>query len=705
MISEFILALIHNIALLIAIGLLGGFLWKKPPVAITFMDKLFAGFFLGAAGMVIMLTPWILLPGLVFDTRSILLSISGLVFGPVPTLTAMIITAVYRLFIGGPGIWMGLGVIITSGVTGLLWKHFRPDWRKKRPALELTLLGFAVHLQMLFLTLLLPKERFLHTLEVVGIPILTIYPLGALLFGLLMVSRQKHFETRAALHKSEEKFRQLFERSDVVMKLVDPLTGKILDANEAAAKFYGYSLETLRSMHTSDIGKYPREEGYLLRQKALKEEGQHFEFEHLLANGEIRTVEIHTSPIIVEGQTVIFTIIHDITLRKKAESALLKAKEKAEESDKMKSTFLATMSHELRTPLNAIIGYSDLISTENDEVSEIRKFGKIILDNGKHLLSIIESIFDIALLQSKESQLTMTTFELSEVFSNLDQYILFEKKRKNRQHLLTRYQPDPGNPHPFIQSDRVKIIQMMSNLINNALKYTDTGTIDYGFITNEERLTLFVKDTGIGIPGNKIDSVFKLFVQGEDTMTRTHGGVGLGLAICREIAALLQGRLWVESEEGKGSTFYFELEGVILPEKTENASGANQARLPDLTGKTILIVDDLSENTLLLTRMLTGTKARILTADNGNKAVALVREESAIDLVFMDIKMPGMNGYEATRAIHSIHPEIPVIAQTAYAFNDDKELALTAGCIGHISKPIQKNILVELINKHIRSKN
>ncbi|HNX85954.1 MAG TPA: LytS/YhcK type 5TM receptor domain-containing protein [Bacteroidales bacterium] len=702
---ELILALIHNIALLIAISLLGGFLWKKNPGTVTFTDKLFAGFFLGSVGMMIMLTPWILLPGLVFDTRSILLSISGLVFGPIPTLTAMLITAIYRLFMGGPGMWMGLGVIITSGATGLLWRRFRPEWQKKKPVVELLMLGFAVHLQMLLLTLLLPKERFLHTLEAVGIPILTIYPLGSLLFGLLMVSRQKHFEIRRALHKSEEKFRQLFERSDVVMQLIEPLTGKILDSNEASAKFYGYSLEALRSMHTSDLRKQSPEEGYLLRQLALKGERQFFELEHQLANGETRMVEVHTSPIIVEGQTIIFTIIHDITLRKKAESALLQAKEKAEESDKMKSTFLATMSHELRTPLNAIIGYSDLISTENDEISEIRKFGKIILDNGKHLLSIIESIFDIALLQSKESQLTLTTFELSEVFANLDQYILFEKKRKNRQHLVTRYQPDPDNPHPFIQSDRGKILQLMSNLINNALKYTDTGTIDYGFITNEERLTLFVKDTGIGIPGDKIDSVFKLFVQGEDTMTRTHGGVGLGLAICREIAALLNGRLWVESEEGKGSTFYLELEGVIIPEKTENASGANQTRFPDLTGKTILIVDDLSENTLLLTRMLTGTKARILTADNGNKAVTLVREETSIDLVFMDIKMPGMNGYEATRAIHSVRPEIPVIAQTAYSFNDDKELALAAGCIGHISKPIQKNILIELIGKHFSSKN
>lgn len=702
---ELILALIHNIALLIAISLLGGFLWKKNPGTVTFTDKLFAGFFLGSVGMMIMLTPWILLPGLVFDTRSILLSISGLVFGPIPTLTAMLITAIYRLFMGGPGMWMGLGVIITSGATGLLWRRFRPEWQKKKPVVELLMLGFAVHLQMLLLTLLLPKERFLHTLEAVGIPILTIYPLGSLLFGLLMVSRQKHFEIRRALHKSEEKFRQLFERSDVVMQLIEPLTGKILDSNEASAKFYGYSLEALRSMHTSDLRKQSPEEGYLLRQLALKGERQFFELEHQLANGETRMVEVHTSPIIVEGQTIIFTIIHDITLRKKAESALLQAKEKAEESDKMKSTFLATMSHELRTPLNAIIGYSDLISTENDEISEIRKFGKIILDNGKHLLSIIESIFDIALLQSKESQLTLTTFELSEVFANLDQYILFEKKRKNRQHLVTRYQPDPDNPHPFIQSDRGKILQLMSNLINNALKYTDTGTIDYGFITNEERLTLFVKDTGIGIPGDKIDSVFKLFVQGEDTMTRTHGGVGLGLAICREIAAFLNGRLWVESEEGKGSTFYLELEGVIIPEKTENASGANQTRFPDLTGKTILIVDDLSENTLLLTRMLTGTKARILTADNGNKAVTLVREETSIDLVFMDIKMPGMNGYEATRAIHSVRPEIPVIAQTAYSFNDDKELALAAGCIGHISKPIQKNILIELIGKHFSSKN
>jgi len=696
---ELILGLIHNIALLIAMGLLGGFYWKKEDSQLTLTDKFLTGLLLGGIGMVIMLTPWILVPGLVFDTRSVLLSVSGLFFGPIPTFTAILITGAYRLFTGGPGLWMGIGVIISSGIIGILWKQFRPGWKEKHPVLELLLLGLVVHLIMLSLTMLLPKESFLSTIKLIALPVLTIYPVGTILFGLLMLSRYKHYETKRALHRSEEKFRQLFEKSDVMMMLVEPETGQIIDANEAAARFYGYSTEKLRTMNAVELNTSIPDTASGMPQKALMNGVKYFEVHQRAANGEERMVEVHTSPIVVRDHTVLFSITHEITDRKKAEEALLSAKERAEESDRLKSTFLATMSHELRTPLNAIIGFSDLLY-EGQETDNVQKFAKTILDSGRHLLSIIESIFDIALLQSKQSKVTITTFQLSEFFSNISQYLIIEKKRKKKQHLQSFYNPDPAYPEITIQSDRIKLIQLVSNLLNNALKYTYEGRIDYGYSVNDQDITIFVKDTGIGIPADKIKTVFKIFMQGDDSLTRKHGGMGLGLAICQEIANLLNGRLWIESEEGKGSAFFFKLDQVVVDGPGIQNKTNSCMPSPDLSHKTILIVDDLVDNTILLTRILAETKAQIISADSGNKAILLVQENPDIDLVLMDIKMPGLNGYDATRSIHSFRPKLPVIAQTAYAFNEDRVSAFAAGCTDFISKPIQKQKLFEILQKH-----
>ncbi|MEI7981790.1 MAG: LytS/YhcK type 5TM receptor domain-containing protein [Bacteroidota bacterium] len=697
---DMILGLIHNIALLISISLLGGVFWKKESDKIKLTDKFLMGLFLGGIGVVIMLTPWILVPGLVFDTRSVLLSVSGLFFGPIPTFTAILITGLYRVILGGDGMWMGLGVIFTSGIFGILWRTFRPRWQEKRPAIELGLLGVTVHLAMLACAFLLPAGRVWSTLQTIALPVMIIYPLGNILFGLLLLSRFRHFQTKRDLLQSEEKFRQLFEKSDVMMLLVEPDSTRIVDANAASARFYGFSIEALTKKRMTEINIPSPERNSESRQKEFFEEAGCIEFGHQLATGEVRTVEVHSSPIFFNNQTLLFSIIHDITARKKAEKALVEAKERAEESDRLKSTFLATMSHELRTPLNAIIGFSDLMS-DGLEMANVQKFSKSVYDSGIQLLSIIESIFDIALLQSKESKVKMSTFQISELFSKIGYFLSVERKRKNYQNLDIRYHPDPLFPDLIIQTDTVKLTQLLSNLLNNALKYAGSGKVDYGYKVNGAGLIFFVKDTGIGIPADKLEMIFKPFTQLDDSYTRVHGGVGLGLAICSEIAALLKGQLWAESDKGKGAAFFFKLDHVIVPDITgKSVSGPGEA-VPDMTNKTILIVDDLVENTFLLTSILTGTKAKILSAESGNNAIRMVKENPSIDLILMDIKMPELNGYETTRAIHSFRPGIPVIAQTAYAFKEDKELAKAAGCVNHIAKPIQKKELFEILRNTV----
>ncbi len=687
-----ILGLIHNIALLLATSLLIDIFWTRNLGDLKLREKIITGLLLGGIGIVLMLTPWVLIPGLVFDTRSILLGIGGLFFGPLPTIIAIVITGGYRLFMGGDGQLMGIAVIISSAGIGLLWRYFRPDWEQRNRLAELYLLGLIIHLAMLCCTLLLPDASVEATLKTIAAPVLVIYPLGTLLFGLLMYNRSQHWQIKKELFQSEEKFRQMFKNSAAIMLLVDPESGLILDANFAAAKFYGYPIEELTQKHIDEINNLPADEAIEVRRKVLSLEQIVFEVQHHLANGEIRPVEIHSSPISFQGQTVLFSIIHDISVRKQAQAALLEAKERAEESDKLKSAFLATMSHELRTPLNAIIGFSSVMETEND-LAEMKQYAAIINNSGNHLLSIIESIFDVALLQSGEYKINKTSFHIDELFRSLIDYANVEKIKRDKDHLdVKAVFPVEGNL-PMINTDRGKLMQLMTNLLNNAIKYTHQGNIEFGVTINATDITFFVSDTGIGIPADKVAVVFEKFRQGDDNYTRLHGGVGLGLAICKEIAALLGAKIWVETAENQGSTFYFQLPEALVTEPHRRKETVIPVKPGDLSGKTILIVDDMEENIFLLEKLLSITKATILSANSGAAAISIVEKTPVVDLIYMDLKMPGMDGLEATASILKIRPGIRIIAQTAHAVKEVREQVSASGCYGYISKPIRRNEL------------
>lgn len=687
-----ILGLVHNVALLLAATLLIDLFWTQQAEKLQYRNKIFTGILLGFISVILMLTPWELTPGLVFDTRSILLGITGLFFGVIPTIIAVVISTLYRLYMGGSGQLMGVAVIISSGAIGLLWQYFRPGWKDKYRIAELYFLGLTIHIAMLCCTLLLPSESFLITLKTIALPVMIIYPIGTLLLGLLIYSRLQHWRIKTELYQSEEKFRQLFENSEAIMMLVEPENGRIVDANHAAAKFYGYSIEEMIDKKIQEINMLPPEEASEVRRRVLSEEQACFVVKHRLSNNEFRTVEIHSSPITFHGMTVLFSIIHDVSERKLAEEALIEAKEKAEESDKLKSTFLATMSHELRTPLNAIIGFSSVMEEETDP-AEMIQYASIINSSGNHLLSIIESIFDVALLQSGEYKMNKIHFHVDALFQSLIDYANVEKIRKNKDNLDVHAVFQAGIAAPVIDTDRGKLMQLMTNLLNNAVKYTQSGRIEFGFSVAEKDITFFVTDTGIGIPAEKVGVIFEQFRQGDDNHTRVHDGVGLGLAICKEIATLLGGKIWLETTEHEGSTFYFMLPGVIVEESILDKGNTIHIKPIDLSGKTILIVDDMEENIYLLERFINLTKASVLKAESGETAILQVLANPAIDLVYMDLKMPGMDGLEATRELLKIRPGLIIVAQTAHAIAGIKEKVMEAGCKGYISKPIRREEL------------
>lgn len=1206
----FIIALLQNVALLLATGLVLDFYWKRKLKQITLSTQIITGFLLGGIGLMIMFTTAKMEPGLVFDTRSILLSVSGLFFGWVPAIIAMAITASYRIVMGGSGMWMGTAVILSSGLIGLLWNAIDKEWFKKRYNLKLVLLGYLVHIAMLACTRLLPESIQQHTINGIIIPLLTIYPFGLWLFGNFLLNRLRHWNTRQMLEESELKFRLFYERSPVayhsldekgnilqvndawlqmlgymrnevisrniteflrpdyaklfaeqfltnpesldfvnkeqvlisrgwneiivsvsarhetnldgtykstnfilhnvterrnselknielnerltlaakasgfgvwdwdilhdillwdermcelygiekaehsgvfdlwvnalhpdhkteaenVKKLVDDggseytssfkiilpngairhlrvyalvlrgeggeayrmiginfditedirgkmalkeseerfreiiessidihykqsiVTNKFIYVSPSVAAILGYSAQEIIAMPTDsqkllfakedfeiiegfknqliehgpskqlelefrmidksghyhwmhgnyqlktdsngkpshvigvlrDITEIKQHQQALLKnlherelilnsipniiwKAEVNEQGQFvntiissiadellklppntiqnnwetyfghvlprympdieakirhgiqnpgftisMEYEARLGNGEtawffsegrayvengemsiigytsnindrklilaeLKQSEqmfksfilnapdgiftcnadgiilganqaccslLHTDEDNLLGKSIsgfitseedqivgidykmasigdknsraldlytatgttfhallstiklsdnkILGFIKDIDDINKTHKELVKAKEKAEESDRLKTAFLAAMSHELRTPLNSILGFSSLMD-DTLQVSDFLRINRMIRQSGFHLLGIIESVFEMALLQTGNSRLNAQTASLSDVFVGLDRLVKVAVDDLQKHNLSIVYQ-NSDCKGINLYTDQEKLLRLLFHLANNALKYTLKGSISIGCKINDNEIVFWVKDTGIGIPPDKAGYIFELFRQGDDSDTRDFGGLGLGLTICNKLAHILKGRLWFESTPGVGTDFYFNLPRLQTEQMSEDHP--NEAVEPDvLKERTILIAEDNEENMFFLNMVFKGTGAKLITVTSGMQAVVKVKETPAIDVVLMDLKLPELDGYEATRQICKIRPHLPVIAQTAYAMLGDRERALQAGCIDYLTKPMNKDQVVYTIQK------
>lgn len=377
---------------------------------------------------------------------------------------------------------------------------------------------------------------------------------------------------------------------------------------------------------------------------------------------------------------------------------LFKSKERAEESDRLKSAFLANMSHEIRTPMNGVIGFARLLKKPNLSIEKMNEYVNVIEKSGIRLLNIINDIVDISKIESGLMSVLISETNINEQLEYIYAFFKLEVEQKGMQLILNTSLPAQ---HAVIRTDREKISAILINIVKNAIKYSDFGSIEFGYNLNGDYLEYYVKDTGIGIPKDRQDAIFERFVQADIADAKALEGAGLGLAITKAYVEMLDGKIWVESQQGKGSTFYFTIpyRHVDTDKNLENALSVNTVE-GNIRKLNILIVEDEESSQLLLTEMIEKYSNSIIYEKTGAAAVEACRHNRNIDLVLMDVKMPEMDGYEATRRIREFNQTIIIIVQTAFAFAGEREKAIETGCNGYISKPIDMALLTELIKKH-----
>ncbi len=381
---------------------------------------------------------------------------------------------------------------------------------------------------------------------------------------------------------------------------------------------------------------------------------------------------------------------------------LVSAKERAEQSDKLKSAFLANMSHEIRTPMNAIIGFSGLLKeAENEE--ELDEFVAIIRENGEHLLDLISDIIDLSKVEAGALESVESEFSVNELLHEVSRTFVGDKQVVENG-IDIRLASNLEKGRDMVTFDRKRLKQVLLNLVSNAGKFTKQGYIEIGCRQQSDGLLFHVKDTGIGMSDEQQKQVFNRFMQAIVDHKPMHAGAGLGLAITKAIVNWFGGDIWVESKLGEGSVFYFSLpcEIAVKPDDIIENSIKDLDMDYNWSDKTILIAEDVTANYMLIERVLRKTGVNVLWAKNGLEAVEIFRANGNIDLILMDIRMPEMNGFEAVEIIKQANPQIPIIAQTAYAMDGDAERSLELGCSGYISKPIDFNQLIEKLSTYLQ---
>jgi len=522
------------------------------------------------------------------------------------------------------------------------------------------------------------------------------------------VTRQKLAEeelirAKVIAEESEEKFRLMLKNSNDTFVLINE-KGEQVYISDAALRDTGYSIEELKGpiqnvIYPADLGKVIDAFNEVLSKKGdvIRVQYRHKHKYKKYIWYEAAAQNFIDNPAI----KAVVVNVRDITAIKETEKELIKAKEKAEESDRLKTAFLQNMSHEIRTPMNAIMGFSSLLVKNYNNQLKLEKFSTIINQRCNDLLDIINDILDISKIESGQLPVNREECNLTDLFTELLNFFYEYQNRIGKQHIHFSLKAHCNKSDNIIITDKGKLKQIFINLISNAFKFTETGTIEGGCkYDSNHNLVFYLTDTGIGIPPDKQNVVFERFAQLHQGDVRNIGGTGLGLSIVKGLVNLLGGDIFLDSGPNKGCSFSFTIPYIasqvlqVEPIITEPLYSNN------IRNKVILIVEDDRYNAEYLKEILSDNGLNILLTDNGREAIEICLSK-AIDLVLMDIRLPDMNGYEAAKEIRKHKPHLKVIAQTAYAAQDEKQKAFDAGCCDYVSKPTRQDLLLSVLSKHL----
>ncbi len=544
------------------------------------------------------------------------------------------------------------------------------------------------------------KDNVVHTVEVMSVP----YYKGKQMIGFQSIARdvtqRKHTEN--LIRESEERYRSIFENvQDVYFETL--ISGTILEVSPSIFTLTKgeYKMRDLIGGKIFDYYADLNERHILLRE--LQKKGTIMDYEVNLINrdGSIMPCSISAKLILNKNglPEKIIGSMHDITDRKNATEALRIAKEKAEASDKLKTEFLNNISHEVRTPLNGILGFAEIISLQDLSESEKKDSLSMLFESSNRLLNTITNYMDISLISSGSLSVNRKDFNPTVVLNKI--YSDFKPLCLNRNLELKLEIPENAG-EIYINSDPEICKKIITHFLDNAIKFTEKGTIKFGFTVRNQHLEFFVNDTGIGINKDSFVSIFDKFVKESSSLYKTSEGSGLGLSIARGMSEAIGGKINLDSIPGTGSTFY-----LSLPTNKKAESFANNGRSEDKkrisTGSPILVAEDDDTNFYYLNALLTReTNTKILHALNGKQAIDIFKANRDIKLILMDMKMPEIDGFEATKQIKLIDKNVHIIAITAYAMSGDEERIIAAGCDDYLSKPINKKNLLDKISEYTK---
>jgi PAS domain S-box-containing protein len=511
------------------------------------------------------------------------------------------------------------------------------------------------------------------------------------------------------LKEQEELYQKLIESSPDAICLFDK-DGALMYISSKGLAMFGYNdnsevvgrkiTDFTSPVYESKMNKAL----YLIR---VNENSDPEVFQFLRKDGSLFYGEIHSSFVKDSSGNIknFISVIRDVTEKQKDKIELEETRRKAEEATMLKSTFLSNMSHEIRTPVNAIVGFAQLLADENFSDEKKVEFTNIINDNSRQLLKLVDDVIDFSKIEA--GKVTVEAIDTNIMSVLQEMYTLFldqlQKMEKPELELIVNL---PSEIMPNIITDSFRLKQILSNLIGNAIKFTQKGKVEFGFMKhNKDSLRFYVKDTGVGMTNEQKEKLFSRFTQADETITRQYGGSGLGLSISKGLVKLLNGDIWVDSELGIGSVFNFTIP-IKYSKKDIVTIGIseNQVKIEEIDWckYTVLVVEDHLVNFKILEKLLSRVGVKVMHVTDGKDAVDITLRVPEIDLILMDIQLPVMDGYEATRQIKKFRNDLPIIAQTAYAMSHDREKCIAAGCDDYLAKPMVIKEFYSTLSRYLK---